>query len=157
MPELKAQDRRLRELINEKKQMRDPLMEVLHGAQGIYGYLPQEVLENVAESLHIPLSNVYGVVTFYDFFYLQPRGRHLIRVCTGTSCYAQGASKLLAMLEEELGIKLGETTSDGNFTLSTLMCSGACSLAPVFMIGEEIFGKMAEPGKIRQIIDKFRF
>jgi NADH:ubiquinone oxidoreductase subunit E len=147
--------KKLQSVIAEKKNLQDPLIEILHSAQEIFGYLPKEVQEYIATELRIPLSKVYGVVTFYNFFSMQPRGRHIINVCTGTACFVKGAPRLIQMFEEELKVKLDNTTEDGKFTLKSVRCVGACSLAPVFTIGEETFGRIDSRKKIKKVLEKF--
>lgn len=147
---------KLKEVIAEKKQLKDPLIEVLHQAQEIFGYLPIEVQQFIADELSLPIAEVYGVVTFYNFFSMIPQGKHIVNICTGTACYVKGAPKLIQMMEDELGIKTGETTKDGLFTISTVRCVGACSLAPVFVIGEDTYGRVDSRDKLVKIIDKYR-
>jgi len=139
-------------VIDEKKTQRDPLIEILHKAQELFGYLPRHVLEFVSERAGVPLNQVCGVVTFYNFFSTTPRGKYVINVCMGTACYVKGAPRLLQMLEEELGIKLGETTEDRKFTLQAVRCVGACSLAPVFGVGEDTFGRVDSRKKLHQVL-----
>mgnify|MGYP002593094552 CR=1 FL=1 len=110
------------------------LINILHAAQGIFGYLPREVQEIIAGRLHIPVSRVYGVVTFYSFFTMTPKGKYPISVCLGTACYVRGAEKVLDEFQRQLEIKVGETTPDGLFSLDCLRCVGACGLAPVVTI-----------------------
>lgn len=148
--------KKLQAVIDEKMDLTDPLIEVLHSAQGIFGYLPMEVQEYISEAMNIPIAQVFGVVTFYNYFSMEPRGKHVINVCTGTACYVKGAPRLIQMLEEELGIKLGETTKDGQFTLTSVRCVGACSLAPVFLIGEETFGRIDTRKKLNTILDSYK-
>ena len=126
----------LKKVIEEKKKIRNPLIEILRSAQEIFGYLPVEVQEFIAQELNIPVNQIYGVVTFYNFFTMTPRGKYNLNVCLGTACFVKGAPRLVQMLSEELGIQMGETTKDGIFTMSAVRCVGACSLAPVFVIGE---------------------
>lgn len=147
---------RLKEVIDEKKNLEQPLIEILREAQEIFGYLPEEVQLFIAEELNIPLSEVYGVVTFYNFFSMTPQGKYVVNVCTGTACYVKGAPRLLQMLSDELGIELGETTEDKLFTLSSVRCVGACSLAPVFVIGEETYGRIENRDKLKEILEKYR-
>ena len=130
------------------------LINILHKVQGHLGYLPQEVQEVIALQLNIPVSKVYGVVTFYTFFTMKPKGKYPISVCMGTACYVRGAEDVVDELKKELGIKVGEVTVDGKFSLDTLRCVGACGLAPVMMIGEKVFGHL-EPKNIRAILDSF--
>ena len=146
----------LRNIIADKKSLRNPLIEILHKAQELFGYLPVEVQQFVATELNIPVNKVYGVVTFYNAFSMKPRGKHLINVCTGTACYVKGAPRLIQMLSEILKVELGETTGDNLFTLSAVRCVGACSLAPVLVVGEETFGRIETRKQIQEIIDRFR-
>jgi NADH-quinone oxidoreductase subunit E/NADP-reducing hydrogenase subunit HndA len=145
----------LSKVIEEKKLLRNPLIEILRIAQEIFGYLPVEVQQFIADKLDIPVSHVYGVVTFYNFFSMKPRGKHMINVCMGTACFVRNAPKLMQMLSEELSIEVGETTSDGLFTLSAVRCVGACSLAPVFVIGEDSFGKIDTREKVKDSLQTF--
>ncbi|MDP8202874.1 MAG: NAD(P)H-dependent oxidoreductase subunit E [Candidatus Tenebribacter burtonii] len=147
---------KLQEVIDEKKGLQNPLIEILHQAQGIFGYLPAEVQQYIAEQMNIPIGKIYGVVTFYNFFSMEPRGKHVINVCTGTACYVKGAPKVIQMFEEELSIKMGETTKDGLFTLTSVRCVGACSLAPVFVIDNETYGRVDARKKLVKILDTYR-
>mgnify|MGYP000904185096 FL=1 len=146
---------RLAEVIEEKKDLRNPLIEILRIAQEIFGYLPIEVQEFVAEKMNVPASKIYGVVTFYNFFSMKPRGKYTLNVCTGTACFVKGAPRLIQMLSEELNIKMGETTEDGRFTMSAVRCVGACSLAPVFVIGEDTYGRIDTKDKVKEIISRY--
>lgn len=148
--------KQLKKVIEAKKDLRQPLIEILREAQEIFGYLPQEVQEFVAEELKVPAGKVFGVVTFYNFFSMEPRGKYIINVCTGTACYVKGAPRLIQMLEELLGIKMGETTADGLFTITSVRCVGACSLAPVFVIGEDTFGRIESRDQLEKIITEYR-
>lgn len=147
---------KLKQVIGGKQDLRNPLIEILREAQEIFGYLPPEVQEFVAAELKIPVSTVYGVVTFYNFFTQVPRGKQVVNVCTGTACFVKGAPRILQMMEEELGIKLGETTKDGLFTLSSVRCVGACSLAPVFVIGEDTYGRIETRDQLRKVLKKYK-
>ena len=149
-----AQERELKEVIAKHKDTPGCLMPVLQEAQGIYGYLPIEVQTMIADGLGISLSEVYGVATFYSQFSLTPKGKHRISVCLGTACYVEGADKVLAEVENRLGIKSGECTPDGLFSLDSCRCVGACGLAPVMMIGEDVYGKMT-PDQVDKILDKY--
>ena len=131
------------------------LMHILQEAQAIYGYLPISVQKKVAEGLGISLSEVYGVVTFYAQFSLKPKGKNRISVCLGTACYVKGSDKILEELEKQLGIKCGECTEDGLFSIDSCRCVGACGLAPVMMIGEEVYGKLT-PDMVKGILDSYR-
>ncbi len=130
------------------------LINVLHKAQGLFGYLPAEVQEVIAQELNISIAKVYGVVTFYSFFTMIPRGRHPISICTGTACYVRGAEKVLDEFKKKLNIKVGETTPDGKFSLSCLRCVGACGLAPVVLIGERTYGRVAAED-VKKIIKEY--
>jgi len=147
---------RLRNVIEEKKKLTNPLIEILRIAQDIFGYLPMEVQEFIAREMNIPLSKIYGVVTFYNFFSMKPRGRHVINVCLGTACFVKGASRIVSMVEEELGIKMGETTQDRRFTMSAVRCVGACSLAPVMVIGEDTYGRLESRAQVKEILAKYK-
>ena len=129
------------------------LIQVLHAAQHLFGYLSADVLRYVAAALKLPLSQVYGVVTFYHFFTMVPRGKHQILVCTGTSCHVRGSKTILERLEQQLGIKQGETTKDHLFSLNTARCIGACALAPAIAIGDDVYGKLS-PDKIPRLCQK---
>lgn len=151
----KEQEKELREFIAEAKTERGALMPILQKAQDIYGYLPIEVQTIIAEDLGISLSEVYGVVTFYSQFSLNPKGEHRISICLGTACYVKGADKILEALEEKLGIKVGGCTPDGLFSLDACRCVGACGLAPVMMIDEDVYGRMTVD-MIDDILNKYR-
>lgn len=150
----KAQEIELKEFIDLEKSKPGALMPVLQKAQEIYGYLPIEVQGMVAEGLDISLSEVYGVATFYSQFSLNPKGEHRISVCLGTACYVKGADKILAELEKLLGIKCGECTQDGVFSLDSCRCVGACGLAPVMMIDDDVYGRMTVE-QIDDILKKY--
>ncbi len=150
-----AQKAELQAVIEESKHIPGSLVHVLQRAQGIYGYLPIEVQTIIAEGMGVSLSEVYGVATFYSQFSLTPKGKHRISVCLGTACYVKGSDKILDAVEKELGIKCGECTEDGLFSIDSCRCVGACGLAPVMMIDDEVYGKL-EPGKVKAIIAKYR-
>ena len=152
--ETEEQKQKLQEVIDRNKSVPGALLPILHEAQEIYGYLPIEVQQRVADGLGISLSEVYGVATFYSRFSLTPKGKHRISVCLGTACYVKGADKVLAEVEKKLGIKSGECTEDGLFSIDSCRCVGACGLAPVMMIGEEVYGKLT-PAMVDKILDKY--
>lgn len=131
---------------------RNALIETLHTAQSSFGFLDEEAIRFVAKSLHVPLSQAYGVVTFYHHFSLKPAGRHTCTVCLGTACYIKGADKLLAEAQKHLGIKPGETTPDGNISLMTARCVGACGRAPVVLEDTELLGLM-QPAQLAQKLE----
>jgi NADH-quinone oxidoreductase subunit E/NADP-reducing hydrogenase subunit HndA len=132
----------LKQYIDSMPSTKGELIRVLHKAQGIFGYLPAEVQKFVARELGISTAKVYGVVSFYSFFTMTPKGEHKIAVCMGTACYVRGAEKVLNELKSELGISVGETTADGKFSLDALRCVGACGLAPVVLVGEKVYGRV---------------
>ena len=131
------------------------LISVLHKAQGIFGYLPREIQEYVADKLNESLANVYGVVSFYSFFTMVPKGEHAVSVCMGTACYVRGADKVLAEFQKQLGIKSGETSTDGKFSIDALRCVGACGIAPVVLVGEKVYKKV-EVKEVKKIIDEYK-
>ncbi len=131
------------------------LINVLHKAQGIFGYLPAEVQEIISKELKVPLAKVYGVVTFYSFFTMIPKGKYPISICTGTACYVRGAEKVLDEFKKNLNIKVGETTGDGKFSLSCLRCVGACGLAPVVLVGEKTYGRVSPEG-VKDILAEYK-
>ena len=129
------------------------LISILHEIENLYNYLPAWVLKYISEKLKIPLIQIYGVASFYDAFHLEPRGKHLIRVCKGTACYLRGATQVFEALERELGIKEGETTQDQEFSLQSVHCVGACALAPVVVIDQHYFDKTS-PSKLRSVLKR---
>ena len=129
-------------LIAEHKGEKGALMPVLQGAQEIYGYLPIEVQKQVSLGLDIPLEEIYGVATFYSQFNLNPKGKYRVSVCMGTACYVKGAGDILQRLEERLGISSGGCTPDGNFSLDACRCIGACGLAPVLTVNDDVYGRL---------------
>ncbi|MBT1248241.1 MULTISPECIES: NAD(P)H-dependent oxidoreductase subunit E [unclassified Thermosipho (in: thermotogales)] len=142
--------------IEKLKGKKGILINVLHKAQELFGWLPEEVQNHVAEKLKIPPSTVYGVVTFYNFFSTKPKGKNQIKICLGTACYVKGADKVMERFLSELGVNEGEVTKDGNFSVHGVRCLGACSMAPVVLIGEkEFFGKVT-PDMVPSIIKKFQ-
>ena len=136
------QEKQLLAVIEKHKDDKGALMPVLQEAQEIYGYLPIEVQTIIAKEMDIPLEKVYGVVTFYAQFSLNPKGKYKISVCLGTACYVKGSGDLYDKLQETLGIKGGECTPDGKFSLEACRCIGACGLAPVLTVNDEVYGKL---------------
>ncbi len=151
----KEQEAALDAVIEELKGDKGCLMPIMQRAQDIYGYLPEEVQRHIAFALDIPVSEVYGVATFYSQFLLNPKGEHPVAVCLGTACYVKGSGKLMDKLEEILGIGNGEITEDCKFSLDATRCIGACGLAPVLTVGEDVYGRL-EPNQIEGIIAKYR-
>lgn len=131
------------------------LINVLHKAQGIFGYLPAEVQEIVARELNVSVAKVYGVVTFYSFFTMIPKGENPISICMGTACYVRGAEKVLDEFRRKLKIEVGQTTTDGKFSLNCLRCVGACGLAPVVMVGDKTYGRVSPDG-VQEILSEYR-
>lgn len=148
------QEERLRQIITEHKGQPGATMPVLQAAQDIFGYLPEEVQIMVAEGLDIPLSEVYGVASFYAQFSMNPKGRHQVSVCLGTACYVKGAADILSAVEQKLGIKTGSITNDGKFSLDACRCVGACGLAPVMMVGSDVYGRLT-PDQVGPILDRY--
>ena len=147
--------RELETFINSLDTKKGSLISVLHKAQGIFGYLPREVQEFVAEQLNESLANVYGVVSFYSYFTMVPKGEHPVAVCMGTACYVRGADKVLDEFQKQLGIKSGETSLDGKFSIDALRCVGACGIAPVVLVGEKVYKKV-EPKEVKSIIEEYK-
>ncbi len=131
------------------------LINVLHQVQDELGYLPAEVQELVALELNVSVAKVYGVVTFYSYFTMIPKGEHPISICIGTACYVRGAEQVLNEFKRQLKVEVGQTTPDGKFSLSCLRCVGACGLAPVIMVGEKVYGRVA-PQQVKQIIAEYQ-
>lgn len=144
-----------KEVIQKYKDVKGGLIPVLHQIQNIYGYLPEDVLKIVSQELNVPMSEIYGVASFYSYFSLEPKGEHIIRVCLGTACYVKGAQGLIDRLSKELGIEVGKTTPDGKFTLEATRCLGACGLAPVMVIGEKVYGRLT-PDDIPNILKEYK-
>ena len=145
----------LKEYIDSLKDSQGVLMQILHKAQNIFGYLPIEVQKFISEEMDIPLAEIYGVATFYTQFSIEPKGKHKIGVCLGTACYVKGSQLVLDKLSKELNIKVGSTTEDNLFTLEATRCLGCCGLAPVMMIDDEVYGKL-DPKNIPEIIAKYK-
>jgi NADH-quinone oxidoreductase subunit E/NADP-reducing hydrogenase subunit HndA len=130
------------------------LINVLHKTQGHFGYLPAEVQEVISSELGVPVAKIFGVVTFYSFFTMTPKGKHPISICMGTACYVRGAEKVLDEFKKELGLQVGQTTNDGKFSLSSLRCVGACGLAPVVLVGDKTYGRVA-PDDVKNILKEY--
>ncbi|MBP7278839.1 MAG: NADH-quinone oxidoreductase subunit NuoE [Sedimentibacter sp.] len=145
----------LKEYIDSVKDVDGSLMQVLHKAQDIFGYLPIEVQKFISSELDVSLAEVYGVATFYTQFAIEPKGKHKIGVCLGTACYVRGAQLIMDKLTKELNVKVGGTTQDNLFTFEATRCLGCCGLAPVMMIDQDVYGKL-EPKKIPEILAKYK-
>ena len=150
----KEQEARLREVIVAHKGEQGATIPVLHKAQDIYGYLPLEVQEIISEELGVPLAEIYGIVTFYTQFSLNPKGAYQIGVCLGTACYVKGSGEILEEIKKILGIGVGECTADGKFSLDATRCVGACGLAPVVTINDDVYGRLKK-GEIAAILAKY--
>ena len=144
----------LLEVINSLKDQKGCLIPILQKAQGIYGYLPIEVQTIISDELNVPLEKIYGIVTFYSFFSLYPKGKYGISVCVGTACYVKGSGDIFNSLKEKLGIESGQCTPDGKFSLDACRCVGACGLAPVMMINDDVYGRLTK-GELDDILAKY--
>ncbi|MCQ2275378.1 MAG: NAD(P)H-dependent oxidoreductase subunit E [Bacteroidales bacterium] len=131
------------------------LINVLHQTQDFLGYLPAEAQELIAECLHMPTAKVFGVVSFYAFFTMTPKGKHPVSVCMGTACYVRGGEKILDAFKSELGIEVGETDANGEFSLTSLRCVGACGLAPVALVDGKVYGRLV-PAMVKDIVAEYR-
>ena len=145
---------KVKDIIKKFKDMKGALIPVLHEVQKLYKYLPEEALQVVSEELDIPMSEIYGVSTFYSQFTLEPKGEHIIKVCLGTACYVKGSQDILDRFSSILKVEIGKTTSDGKFTLEAARCLGACGLAPVLMVDDKVYGRLI-PDDVIRIIEEY--
>lgn len=143
----------MQEILEKYAQVKDNLIQILNEVQEYYGYIPERAMLAISEYLEMPMAEIYGVVTFYSRFTLKPKGKHHIAVCLGTACFVKGSEQILDRAKERLGIDVGETTKDGEFSLEATRCIGACGLAPVFTVNNEVYGK-ATVKMMDEIIDK---
>lgn len=150
-----GKDEELEKMLWVYKQDKDNLIQILNDVQEHYGYIPVHAQKAISEYLSVPMAEIYGVITFYSRFTLKPKGKYHIAVCLGTACYVKGSGKIMDRLEERLGIKTGETSKDGKFSIEATRCVGACGLAPVFTVNGEVYGK-ATVQKLDQILDKLQ-
>jgi len=158
MPKIKLSENTInviKEVCAEFKNSEGELINVLHSVQHKLGYLPAEVQEVIARELNSNVAKVYGVVTFYSYFTMIPKGEFPISICMGTACYVRGAEQVLSEFKRQLKVEVGESTGDGKFSLNCLRCVGACGLAPVVMVGEKVYGRVA-PNQVKQIIAEYR-
>lgn len=146
---------KVKSAITQFKMIKGALIPVLHEVQDIYGYLPEDVLRLVSAELHLPMSEIYGVASFYHFFSLTPKGENVIHVCLGTACYIKGAQAVLDRLSTELKVPVQGTTEDNKFTLEATRCLGACGLAPVMTIGEKVHGRLVA-NSIPKILKEYK-
>ncbi len=153
--ETEEQRIKLQEIITANKDVRGAIMPVLQQAQSLYGYLPIEVVKRIAEGLDVSMEEVYGVITFYSQFCLNPKGKHNVSVCMGTACYVKGGGDVMEKIKQVLGIKEGEITSDGNFSLEATRCIGCCGLAPVLTVNGEVYGKVTV-SQVESILKKYK-
>ncbi|MFZ5974648.1 MAG: NADH-quinone oxidoreductase subunit NuoE [Bacillota bacterium] len=144
----------LQAVIDEYKDAKGPLMPVMQKAQDIFGAVPFEVQNFIAEKMDIPMTDVYGVATFYSQFALEPKGEYVISVCLGTACYVRGVQAVLERLQKELNVEVGKTTSDRKFTLEATRCLGCCGLAPVMTINENVYGRMT-PEDVARVLKEY--
>ncbi len=145
---------RILKVVDENAGKAGAIIRVLQQVQGIVGYLPPEVLRVVSAEMKVPLSEVYGIVSFYHFFSLVPKGKHVIQVCTGTSCYVKGSERILKALKKDYGLEPKGITPDGKFSLETVRCLGCCGLSPVIAIGHDVHRKV-KPSKLKEILDSY--
>ncbi len=131
------------------------IIPLLEEAQDLLRYLPVNIQKQISNKTNIPLSRIYGIVTFYSFFTITPRGKHTVQVCLGTACYVRGGKKITETIEEEFGVKPGETTTDRIFTYETVRCLGACGLAPVIVVDGEVYGRV-KPSKVKEILEQYK-
>ena len=143
----------MQEILGKYSKEKSNLIQILNEVQEYYGYIPENAQVEISEYLSITMAQIYGVITFYSRFTLKPRGKYHIAVCLGTACYVKGSEKILDRAKEKLGINVGETTKDGKFSLEATRCIGACGLAPVFTVNEEVYGK-ATVKTLDEAIDK---
>jgi NADP-reducing hydrogenase subunit HndA len=153
--ELRQEDvTKIKEICESFKNDPQELINILHGCQGHFGYLPAEIQEVISNVTGIPVAKIYGVVTFYSFFTMTPKGKHPISICMGTACYVRGGEKVLDEFKKELGLQVGQTSKDGKFSLSSLRCVGACGLAPVVLVGDKTYGRVA-PDDVKNILKEY--
>ncbi|MCC8029111.1 MAG: NAD(P)H-dependent oxidoreductase subunit E [Lachnospiraceae bacterium] len=150
----REQEAQLLDVIAELRDTKGCLMPIMQKAQDIYGYLPYEVQKMISDEMEIPLEKIYGVATFYSMFNLYPKGQYRISVCLGTACYVKGSGGIYSELMEKLGIEGGQCTADGRFSLDACRCIGACGLAPVMMINDDVYGRLT-PEEIDGILAKY--
>ena len=147
-------DPKMTEILNKYTAVKDNLIQILNEVKDYYGYVPEKAQVAISEYLDMPMAEIYGVVTFYSRFTLKPKGKYHIAVCLGTACFVKGSENVLERAKERLGIDVGETTADGKFSLEATRCIGACGLAPVFTVNEEVYGK-ATVKMMDEVLDKY--
>lgn len=147
-------DEKLEKIVNKYKNVEGGIISALHEVQDTYGYISSISQKYLSKELNVPMSEIYGIITFYSRFSLVPKGKFNIQVCMGTACYVKGSDKVLNRFKQKLGIEEGKTTEDGKFSLESVRCIGACGLAPAIVINEEVYGKMDEK-KVDELIEKY--
>lgn len=147
--------KKLDEVLAKYQGKKGALIPVLQATQDIFGYLPADALKEIARQMNLPLSKIYGVVTFYAQFHLNPRGRNIVRVCLGTACHVRGGAKIVEAVEKAIGIKDGETTEDLRYTFESVACIGACGLAPVMMVNDDTHGRLT-PDKVAALLEQYK-
>lgn len=150
-----GKDEQMQKILQKYEKDKSNLIQILNETQEYYGYIPKSAQTEISEYLNMPMAEIYGVITFYSRFTLKPKGKYNVAVCLGTACFVKGSEKVLDRLKEKLGIDVGETTADGKFSIEATRCIGACGLAPVFTVNDEVYGK-ATPELIDKIIDEYK-
>ncbi len=145
---------RIKEICTQYGNSQGEIINILHKVQSEFGFLPMEVQELISEEIRMPVAQIYGIISFYSFFSMKPKGKHPISICLGTACYVRDSEKVLEEFKRQLGVGLGELTSDGKFSLDTLRCVGACGLAPVALIGEKVYGRVT-PNQVKEILSEY--
>lgn len=153
--QLDTKQAELLKYIAAHKDINGPLMPIMQKAQGLFGFLSMETMTTIADSLKLPVSEIYGIATFYSQFSLTPKGEKVVSVCTGTACYVKGAQAILDEVKKQLGIDVGQTTSDDKFTIVNTRCLGCCGLAPVLVVNEDVYGRLVA-ADVKDILDKYR-
>lgn len=154
--EFSSADRdKVKEIISEQKGVQGALIPVLHNVQEHFGYVPYDAQKIISEEMNIPLTEIYGVITFYSRFTLVPTGKYKVSVCLGTACYVRGSDHILEEVEKEIGVKDGQSSEDGLFSIEATRCVGACGLAPVMTVNEDVYGKVT-PEQIKGILAKYK-
>ena len=150
-----GKDEQMQKILQKYEKDKSNLIQILNETQEHYGYIPKSAQTEISEYLNMPMAEIYGVITFYSRFTLKPKGKYNVAVCLGTACFVKGSEKVLDRLKERLGIDVGETTPDGKFSIEATRCIGACGLAPVFTVNDEVYGK-ATPEMIDKVIDEYK-
>jgi len=148
-------DEEMMKILEKYKDDKSNLIQVLNETQEHYGYIPMSAQKTISEEMGIEMAEIYGVITFYSRFTLKPKGKYNVAVCLGTACYVKGSQKILDRFKEKLGVEVGETSEDGKFSIEATRCIGACGLAPVFTVNEEVYGK-ATVDKVDEVVEKYK-